>query len=191
MKFHANHWSLTKMTYRMPLAVLALAMTTSGALAAPSQLYGKSVVVSWTENRMQTTDTSPVAQSRTASAQLSVYVSDKGRAFSRVSISVHTPRGTKSGNRDAVQGEASARSVGFSGNSMTVTAPRGDAGALRIAVTFDAGFQGCSARVISGKSGGAASTHIHSMVTGRTYDFYSVQTSGESCSIQSGNVFGN
>lgn len=31
----------------------------------------------------------------------------------------------------------------------------------------------------------------HSMVTGRTYDFFSVKTSGESCSIQSGNVFGN
>lgn len=179
------------MTYRMPIAILALTMTTSSALAAPAQLYGKSVVVGWTENRMQTTDVSPVPQARTATGQLSVYVSDKGRAFSRVSMSVHTPRGTKSGNRDTVQGEASARSVGFSGNSMTVTAPRGNAGALRIAVTFDAGFSGCSARVISGTAPGAGSTHITSMVTGRTYDFYSVKTSGESCSIQSGNVFGN
>jgi len=179
------------MSHRIPAALLVLAVSSSGAFAAPAQLFGKSVIVSWTENRMQTTDTSPVPQSRSASAQLSVYVSDKGRAFSRVSISVHTPRGTKSGNRDAVQGEASARNVGFSGNSMTVTAPRGDAGALRIAVTFDAGFSGCSARVISGKAGGAGFTHIHSMVTGRTYDFYSIQTSGESCSIQSGNVFGN
>jgi hypothetical protein len=29
------------------------------------------------------------------------------------------------------------------------------------------------------------------MVTGRTNDFFSVKTSGESCSIQGGNVFGN
>jgi hypothetical protein len=179
------------MTYRIAAAFLVLTATASGASAAPAQLYGKSVIVSWTENRMQTTDVSPVPQSRSASGQLSVYVSDKGRAFSRVSMSVHSPRGTRSGNRDSVQGEASARSVGFSGNSMTVMAPRGDAGALRIAVTFDAGFSGCSARVISGKTGGAGFTHVHSMVTGRTYDFYSVQTSGESCSIQSGNVFGN
>jgi hypothetical protein len=180
------------MTFRLPLAVLALALTMSGASAAPAQLYGKSVVVSWTENRMQTTDTSATPVSKTASGQLFVYVSDKGRAFSRVSMTVERGRrGTASGQRDAVQGEASARNVGFSGNSMTVTAPRGDAGALRIAVTFDAGFSGCSARVISGKTGGAGFTHIHSMVTGRTYDFYSVQTSGESCSIQSGNVFGN
>ena len=106
-------------------------------------------------------------------------------------MSVNTPRGTRAGQRDAVQGEASARSVGFSGNSMTVTAPRGDAGALRIAVTFDAGFSGCSAHVISGKSGGAAALRVTSMATGRTHDVYSLKTGGESCSIQSGNVFGN
>jgi hypothetical protein len=191
MNFHTHGWSLIKMTYRMPIALLALAMTTPGALAAPAQLYGKSVVVSWTENRMQTTDTSPVPQARTASAQLSVYVSDKGRAFSRISVSVNSPRGTRSGHRDAVQGEASARSVSFGGNSMTVSAPRGDAGALRIAVSFDAGFSGCSAHVISGKSDGAAATRMTSMATGRTHDVYSLKTSGESCSIQSGNVFGN
>jgi hypothetical protein len=179
------------MNRRISAAALVLAMTTSGAFAAPSQLYGKSVIVSWTENRMQTTDVSAVPQARTATGQLSVYVSDKGRAFSRVAISVNTPRGTKSGNRDAVQGEGSARSVNFSGNSMTVTAPRGNAGALMIAVKFESGFQGCSAHVVSGKSGGASSTHITSMVTGRTYDFFSVKTSNESCSIQTGNVFGN
>lgn len=179
------------MTYRLPTAFLVLAMTTSGAFAAPAQLYGKSVIVGWTENRMQTTDVSSVPTPKVASGQLSVYVSDKGRAFSRVSISVERRGGSRSGSRDAVQGEASARAVGFSGNSMTVTAPRGDAGAMRIVVTFASGFSGCSAHVISGKAGGAGFTHVHSMVTGRTYDFYSIQTSGESCSIQSGNVFGN
>ncbi len=180
------------MTCRIAAALFALAMTTSGALAAPAQLYGKSVIVSWTENRMQTTDRSATPVSKTASGQLSVYVSDKGRAFSRVSMTVERGRrGTASGQRDAVQGEGSARSVNFSGNAMTVAAPRGNAGALMIRVTFDSGFQGCTARVISGKSGGAAYTRIHSIVTGGTYDFYSVQTSGESCSIQGGNVFGN
>ena len=180
------------MTYRIAAATLVLALTTPAAFAAPAGLYGKSVVVSWTENRMQTTDRSATPVSKTASARLSVYVSDKGRAFSRVSMTVDRGRrGTASGQRDAVQGEGSARSVNFSGNSMTVTAPRGDAGALMIRVTFDAGFQGCSAHVISGKSGGAGFTRVHSMVTGGTYDMYSIQASGESCSIQSGNVFGN
>ena len=176
---------------RLPAAILTLAMTTSTALAAPAQLYGKSVIVSWTENRMQTTDRDAAPTAVTASGQLSVYVSDKGRAFSRVSMSVSRGRGTRSGQRDTVQGDGSARAVSFSGNSMSASMPRGNAGAMMIAVTFDSGFQGCSAHVVSGKTGGAQSTRITSMITGREYDFYSVKTSGESCSIQSGNVFGN
>lgn len=177
------------MSLRIP-AILVLAITTSGALAAPSQLYGKSVVVSWTENRMQTTDYSDTPVPKTASGRLSVYISDKGRAFSRVSISVERRRRTQSGERDAVQGEGSARSVNFQGNSMTVSAPRGDAGAMIIAVTFDSGFQG-SAHVVTGKANSAQSTRVTSLITGRQYRFFSVQTSGESCSVQSGNVFGN
>jgi hypothetical protein len=192
MEFHINDWSLTKMNCRMPLAILALALTASGAFAAPAQLYGKSVIVSWTENRMQTTAQSAAPIARTASARLSVYVSDKGRAFSRVSMTVERGRrGSASGQRDAVQGEGSARSISFRGNSMTVAAPRGSAGAMMIAVTFDTSFQGCSAHVITGKTGGAASTRVRSMITGGEVDIYSVQTSGENCSIQSGNVFGN
>lgn len=176
---------------RIPAAILVLAITTSTAFAAPAQLYGRSVVVSWTENRMQTTDISDTPVAKTASGQLLVYVSDKGRAFSRVSMSVDRRRGPRSGQRDAVQGEGSARNISFRGNSMSATMPRGNAGALLVAVTFNSGFQGCSAHVVSGKTGGAQSTRITSMVTGRQYDFYSVKTSGESCSIQSGNVFGN
>jgi hypothetical protein len=180
-----------QMSLRIPAAIIVLAMTTSGAPAAPAQLYGKSVVVSWTENRMQTTDYSDTPVPKTAQGRLSVYVSDKGRAFSRVSMSIERRRQTQSGQRDAVQGEGSARSVNFQGSSMTVSAPRGDAGAMMIAVTFDSGFQGCSARVVTGKANGAQSTRVTSMITGRQYRFFSVQTSGESCSIQTGNVFGN
>jgi hypothetical protein len=184
-------WGLTEMIDRISAAILALAMTTSTVLAAPAQLYGKSVIVGWTENRMQTTDRDAAPTAVTASGQLSVYVSDKGRPFSRVSMSVSRGRGTRSGQRDTVQGDGSARNVSFSGNSMSTTMPRGNAGALLISVTFDSGFQGCSAHVVSGKTGGAQSTRITSIITGRQYDFYSVKTSGESCSIQSGNVFGN
>jgi hypothetical protein len=144
-----------QMMDRIPAAILALAMTTSTAFAAPAQLYGKSVIVSWTENRMQTTDRDAAPTAVTASGQLSVYVSDKGRPFSRVSMSVSRGRGTRSGQRDSVQGDGSARAVSFSGNSMSTTMPRGNAGALLVSVTFDSGFQGCSAHVVSGKTGGA------------------------------------
>jgi hypothetical protein len=60
------------MSLRIPAAIVVLAMTTSGALTAPAQLYGKSVVVSWTENRMQTTDYSDTPVPKTAQGRLSV-----------------------------------------------------------------------------------------------------------------------
>jgi hypothetical protein len=188
----ANCWSLRRLSsYSIP-AIAALALTSSHALAAPSQLYGKSVIVSWSENRVQTTDRDAQPTSMTGQGQLSVYISDKGRPFSRVSMSVTNMRGhTRSGNRDAVQGEGSARSFSFSGNTMSASMPRGNAGAMQISVTFDSGFQSCSARVITGKTGGAQSTRVTSMITGRQYEFYSVKTSGESCRVQNGNVFGN
>ena len=175
----------------IPAAALILAMTASGALAAPTQLYGKSVVVSWTENRMQTTDVSSVPTPMTASGQLSIYVSDKGRTFSRISMVVSGRRRTNSGQLDRAPGEASARSISFHANSMRAAAPVGNAGARLVSVTFDSGFQGCSAHVVTGKTPGASGTTVHSFVTGRQYTFFSVQTSGESCSVQSGNVFGN
>jgi hypothetical protein len=45
--------------------------------------------------------------------------------------------------------------------------------------------------VVTGKSGGAQFTRVKSMITGTEHDFYSVKTSGESCRVQNGKVFGN
>jgi len=192
MKFSKNFWRLRKAFGCAMFAMTALAMASCGAFAAPSQLLGKSVIVSWSENRVQTTDRDAQPTAISAQAELSVYISDKGRSFSRVTMSVTNRRGnTRTGNRDAVQGEGSARSFSFSGNTMSASMPRGNAGAMQISVTFDAAFQSCSARVITGKSGGAQSTRVTSIITGRQYEFYSVKTSGESCRVQAGNVFGN
>jgi hypothetical protein len=192
MEFRVNLSSLLKLGRRTTPAVIALAMASSGALAAPSQLYGKSVIVSWQEDRVQTTERDAQPTSISASAQLSVYISEAGRPFSRVSMSVTNRRGrTRSGNRDAVQGEGSARSFGFHGSTMSATMPRGSAGAMQLLVTFDSGFQGCSARVVAGKAGGSQFTRVNSMVTGHQVDLYSIKTSGESCRVQNGNVFGN
>lgn len=192
MEFRTGLWSWQGLFALAMPAILALPMASSVAQAAPSQLYGKSVIVSWQEDRQQTTAGDAQVRSISASAELSVYISDVGRPFSRVSMSVTNRRGrTRSGNRDAVQGEGSARSFGFHGNTMSASMPRGNAGAMQVLVTFDSGFQGCSARVITGRAGGAQFTRVKSMVISGEVDIYSVRTSGESCRVQSGNVFGN
>jgi hypothetical protein len=192
MGFPACVLRLSKLCCHVVPAIMALPVMSSGALAAPSQLYGKSVIVSWNESRMQTTAMDAQPRTISANAELSVYISDVGRPFSRVSMAVTNMRGkTRSGNRDAVQGDGSARSFGFHGNTMSASMPRGSAGAMQVVVTFDGGFQSCSAHVISGKAGGAGFTRVQSMVTGGEVDMYSIKTSGESCRVQNGNVFGN
>jgi hypothetical protein len=185
-------WKLRTLGCFAVSMIAVLPMATSGARAAPSQLYGKSVIVGWHEDRMQTTAVSSEPTAISAQAEFSVYVSEVGRPFSRVSMAVTNQRGrTKSGNRDTVQGDGSARSVGFHGNTMNATMPRGNAGAMQVLVTFDGSFQSCSAHVVAGKAGGAGYTRVRSMVTGAEIDMYSIKTSGESCRVQSGNVFGN
>ena len=62
---------------------------------------------------------------------------------------------------------------------------------MQISITFDSGFQSCSAHVISGKAGGAGFTRVKSIITGGEVDLYSIKTSGESCVVQNGNVFGD
>jgi hypothetical protein len=178
MEFRTGLWSWQGFFALAMPAILALPMASSVALAAPSQLYGKSVIVSWQEDRQQTTAGDAQLRSISASAELSVYISEAGRPFSRVSMSVTNRRGrTRSGNRDAVQGEGSARSFGFHGNTMSASMPRGSAGAMQISVTFDSGFQSCSARVMTGRAGGSQFTRVKSMVISGEVDIYSVRTS--------------
>jgi hypothetical protein len=192
MRFCFNSLNLRALGCFAVSTIAVLPMATSAALAAPSQLCGKSVIVSWQEDRIQTTAMSSQPTAMSASAEFSVYVSEVGRPFSRVSMAVTNRRGrTNSGKRDTVQGDGSARSVGFHGNTMNATMPRGNAGAMQVLVTFDGSFQSCSAHVVAGKAGGAGYTRVRSMVTGAEIDMYSIKTSGQSCRVQSGNVFGN
>jgi hypothetical protein len=173
-------------------AIIALSVMSSGALAAPSQLYGKSVIVSWNEDRMQTTAMDAQPRAISATAQFSVYISDAGRPFSRFAVTVTGLRGrTGSRTNDAVQGEGSARSFDFHGSTMSASTPRGSAGATQILVTFDSGFQSCSAHVVTGKASGAQSTRTTSIISGAEIQIFSVRSSGESCRVQTGNVFGN
>jgi hypothetical protein len=160
------------------------------ANAAPRALYGKSVVVTWQEERQQKMPDEEEMRFVSAAAEFDVYVSEAGRPFSRLRFSRVNRRGKlRTGSGDAVGGEASARNVSFSGNNMAAGMPRGAGGALQISVTFDSGFQSCSAQTVSGKASGVVAAHARSMISGKLVDLYSVKTSGESCRIQDGNLF--
>lgn len=159
------------------------------ALAAPPQLYGKSVVVQWTENRLQR----PAGETRWRSVSIqvgeSVYISTLGRLFSRMTFA--SPRG--SGAREFVgepgrSGTGGARAAQFQGRSL-VTVSVFNGGARHIQVDFDPGFGSCSASVIIGKAAGAATFTLKSASTGVPIEVQSQSTSGAACSVRDGNVF--
>ncbi|MGO4716582.1 hypothetical protein [Bradyrhizobium sp. 2TAF24] len=175
------------------LTFSAFTLCLSGTVhAAPQQLYGKSVIITWTEERQQ----KPLGESEIravgAAGELDLYVSEQGRNFSRMRFTVPNARGRlKSGSRDQVSGENKARHFNFSGTTLNVGMPRGQGGATQVVVNFDSGFQSCTARVIVGKTPGADRMVARSLITRMPVEIYSAKAGGENCRVQSGNVFGN
>jgi hypothetical protein len=192
MASFADLWKPRGFSYCAMSVITGLLIPSHGALAAPPQLYGKSVIVTWQEDRQQKLPGDDQMRFVGAGAEFDAYISDAGRTFSRVRFSVANRRGKiKTGNRDAVEGEGSARSFSFHGSTMNASMPRGGAGAMQLLVTFDSGFQSCSAHVAVGKTSGAQFSRAKSIINGNQVDFYSIKTSGEGCRVQNGNVFGN
>jgi hypothetical protein len=162
------------------------------AEAAPSQLYGKSVVVSISETRASRPVTGGPVTSSSSSAQFSVYVSEAGRSFVRSDRTLTTGRrGTEQKAIDSAPGSKIGVSVSsgvqFSGNTMILTM-RMISGARRITVTFDGGFTSCSATVLNAREGGKPMV-IKNRFTGVEREVTDIQASVTGCSVKTGNVF--
>lgn len=180
----------------LPAAFATAAITP--AAAAPQQLYGKSVVISWREDRQQRMGGDDQIRAVGVSAEMRVYISEVGRPFSRLTMLVMNKHAhLKTGNVDAVDGVGSGpkgnftRTVNFNGATMTIGQPRGAGGAQQVLVRFDSGFQTCSAQVVVGRSSSGGSISTRSLINGQHVEIFSVKASGESCHVQNGNVFAN
>jgi hypothetical protein len=163
---------------------LAFILTSIGvAHASPQQLRGKVVVVRWQEAREQRMPGDNQFRPVSASGEVGVSINDAGRTSTRLSFTVQDPRANRarSGGKSGLTG---AR-VSFAGDTMTVGIPRGAGSAIHLSVKFDGSFSGCSARGVSGMTGGTSSSRMPSIVDGGgSADIRSVRISGESCSIQ-------
>lgn len=161
--------------------------------ALPPQLRGKSVVVSWSEERMQRPLGEGPLRQVTRYGEFWVYVSSAGRVFNRLRMSASSRRGFRSGDSDQGGDTASdrrTRSVNFQGRSLMVTTTQ-TGGARRITVNFDQDFGSCSAQVIRAKEVGASKMIGQSLIRpGQLTEIHSVRAGAASCSVRSGNVFG-
>ena len=153
---------------------------------APQALRGKSVVVSWTENRMQRSDGEAEFRPRSVSQVMQVYVSSEGRTFERRTAA----RSQKSGSALGIGGGAVARSgsTRFQGSSLVMVGAMVQGGRM-IRVDFDQGFSGCSAKVTIGREGNAETIRGRSLISKKPIEFKSLGASGESCSVREGNIF--
>lgn len=150
------------------------------AASAPAQLRGKSIIVSWSERRIQRhvgeADFRPVV----ASQQIRTYVSPEGQVVGRLTITT----GAGSSNSGL------ARVPSFSGRTMTVYQLFQRGGMRRIIIDFDANFASCTAMAAHAKEVGTRTSLAWSRITNKMVEFRSATVSATSCALQNGNVIG-
>ncbi len=174
-------------------ALLVFAPTTILAASAPMQLRGKSIVVTWTEDRLQRRASEGQFKSRQIPQTLTIYISSKGNLFSR-RAATGGARGARTGSRDTV-GERATTSTGgprvlkFSGHTLSAIGGV-DLGARAVTMNFDNGFSSCTAHVVIGRQSGSATMRITSLVSGETIEIRSAKARGAKCSVHDGNAFG-
>jgi hypothetical protein len=172
------------------IALISLVASTSGAIAAPQSLYGKTLRVTWNESRSQRVRGEGEFKSVSIPLSYTVYVSSNGQLFKRLTST--TSSGRQSGSKDRVGTSGSdsqgSGSISFQGNTLIGTANNGGLG-RRIRISFDGGSS-CSAEVLTGKAGTGTAT-VRSNATGKMMEFDSVSAGGASCSVQEGNAFAN
>lgn len=176
--------SLFRILFCVSAGALA-ALTPTAATAAPKQLFGKSIVVSWTEQREQRQTGWNEFRPVTNSGKFSVYVSSQGQLFNRTSMT--NARGA-SGRVERV-GSAGHMNISFQANSL-IAIQTNEGGARRIVVTFGPAFATCTAEVIRGKQEGAAVIRTGSMIyPGMKVEIRSVHTTGIGCTMSDSNIF--
>jgi hypothetical protein len=176
-----------RMKPEIPALVCFVLLWPAVGATAPSQLYGKTIII--TANEVRTFR--PVGESETRTLNYgirwSIYVSEAGRLFVRSDRSA----GGRSKAIDTAPGGKLGVSVAsatqFSGNTMIVT-QQFSSGANRITVTFDPSFASCTATHLSGHEGNKP-TVLHGRFIGQNIEILASSISITGCSVQTGNVF--
>ena len=162
---------------------------TNSALAqnAPKALYGKSIVATWSEDRLQRVVGETEFRSQRVPQGVSVYVSTTGQIFTRF-----TGGARRTGKREAI-GTASKSPRGeglrrFDGRTLTVTSSFAS-GAKHVSIEFDETLSTCRlGSIVWGKAPGADVVRLK-VLTGEDMEIRSSIPTLMSCAVQSGNVF--
>jgi hypothetical protein len=155
----------------------------SAAMAAPAQLYNKSIDIFWGENTSNKRIADGVVVNTAGRLQLVVYISSAGRPFVRFSGG-----GNASSHTGEFAPEKAGGHVNFSGNTLVMAAQNKTGVARKITVTFDAGFTGCTASVMGGKTGASPTWKGFD---GAPYELLTINVGSATCSVKEGNAVGH
>jgi hypothetical protein len=165
----------------LTLSLCLLTLAPAAASAAPPQLYDKAISVSMSIAVNARAEDGTTAN-RPRQIDRIIYVSSKGRLFSRVSRQV----GPRNETRE-LGPETTSGAFRFQGNSL-IGVLNLVSGAAQLTITFDPSFSSCSANVVMGRESGKAMK-----IRGLNGKMYTVEgkpsVSSVSCSVRQGNPF--
>jgi hypothetical protein len=176
---------------RVILARLAflLAGLASPAVAGPApDIVGKSVLVTWTENRqVQRADgTANTASFREAR----IYISSTGHPFTRLTAATRRSATNEQVGTSGTSLQGGQQAVRVDGHTIVIQSEIGN-WAMNLRVEVAPCGSGCSAQISFGKEVGSAPKAFRSAMSGMMTEVHAVSASGASCAVQQGNVFAN
>jgi hypothetical protein len=158
----------------------AMFAATAWAANAPPQLYNKAITVAWINSVNATAEDGTVGHG--LSHQRVIYISSKGNVFARSNRSGGRLYDSKDRGPDETAGTYS-----FQGGHL-VGFLKMLGGASLLTVSFDSGFQSCTATIQFGRSGGEDYKTI--APNGKTYTIHgAISASTPTCSMRDGNPF--
>ena len=173
--------------------ILATVNSSNAIEGPPQQLLGKSVVVTWSENRIQRVVGESKFREVNATHNMSIYIGSSGRIFSRLTNTT----GLGSGRIDHIQEQSAGdpnvrkRVTTFNGQSMTLDQPLRKGGHRHLLIDFGDKFDKCSAKLSFVTEAGSLISLARSPITNKMVEIKSIAMSGENCSVSTGNVFGD
>jgi hypothetical protein len=173
-------------TIILSLLTILLGVSAASAGGAPAHLRGKSVIASWTEQRLQRLGGIGEFTGRSYFQQLNVYISSEGRLFVRRTIF----RRFKSADQNSVSSnEQGPQKTSITGRSLAVTWHFGSGGLRLARIEFSPDFSSCTANVIMGRENGTAIARGRSLFSGDKVEIKEAHVTNTNCSMREGNVF--
>ena len=187
MKLAIANKSAIKALLLLATGMMIATVPTTAHAAMPSQLFNKTVVLTWSATGAARSDAGR-SINFVLDHKMTVYLSSEGRQFTRY---IRSNRIGNSNKGDFEPGSkinfgGRPQETRFQGNQLIISSEL-KSGARQIVATFDASFSSCTLSVVVGRSGGAPLRA--SGPDGIMYTLDTFTAVSPTCSIQNGNAF--